>query len=102
MPADNLDQEPKPGHDEDAPVSNNPSRAEAVRQEPSTPSTRQREQSASLNGRESPEALSPFDWEDFEARYQKALRDADDQERDIIKEAESLCKVCVSSSHSYL
>ena len=98
VPADNLEQEPETGHDEDAPVSNNPSRAETVRPEPST---RHREQSASLNGRESPEALPPLDWDDFEARYQKALRDANDQEKDIIKEAESLCKVCVSS-YSYL
>lgn len=50
----------------------------------------------SQNGRLTPNppaVLGPFDWDDFEARYEKALMDADEQERDILKEAESLAKV---------
>ncbi|KAK2594796.1 hypothetical protein QQS21_007483 [Conoideocrella luteorostrata] len=39
-----------------------------------------------------PADIAPFDWEDFEARYGKALRDADEEEREILKEAESLSK----------
>ncbi|KJZ77323.1 hypothetical protein HIM_03047 [Hirsutella minnesotensis 3608] len=39
-----------------------------------------------------PGQLPPYDWDDFEARYEKALRDADIQERDILKEAEQLSK----------
>lgn len=50
----------------------------------------------SQNGRLTPNppaVLGPFDWDDFEARYEKALMDADEQEREILKEAESLAKV---------
>ncbi|PTB77972.1 hypothetical protein M440DRAFT_1391170 [Trichoderma longibrachiatum ATCC 18648] len=39
-----------------------------------------------------PGILGPFDWDDFEARYEKALVEADEQEREILKEAESLAK----------
>ncbi|PTB68826.1 hypothetical protein BBK36DRAFT_154605 [Trichoderma citrinoviride] len=39
-----------------------------------------------------PGLLAPFDWEDFEARYEKALVEADEHEREILKEAESLAK----------
>nr|WOD46670.1 hypothetical protein [Trichoderma atroviride] len=49
----------------------------------------------SQNGRLTPNppaVLGPFDWDDFEARYEKALMDADEQEREILKEAESLAK----------
>ncbi|KAK0383967.1 hypothetical protein NLU13_8056 [Sarocladium strictum] len=47
------------------------------------------------NGRDTPSTsshLPDFDWEDFEARYERALEDADDHEREILKEAESLSK----------
>ncbi|KAL6904735.1 hypothetical protein GGI43DRAFT_288700 [Trichoderma evansii] len=39
-----------------------------------------------------PAVLGPFDWDDFEARYEKALMDADEQEREILKEAGDLAK----------
>jgi hypothetical protein len=55
----------------------------------------------SQNGRLTPNppaVLGPFDWDDFEARYEKALMDADEQEREILKEAEGLAKVrCIVS-----
>lgn len=40
----------------------------------------------------SPATLASFDWEDFEARYDKALRDADEQEEEILKQAGALSK----------
>ncbi|KAL7791313.1 hypothetical protein V8C37DRAFT_403051 [Trichoderma ceciliae] len=39
-----------------------------------------------------PAVLGPFGWDDFEARYEKALLEADEQEREILKEAENLAK----------
>lgn len=48
------------------------------------------------NGRVTPNppaVLGPFDWDDFEARYEKALMDADEQEREILKEAGDIAKV---------
>lgn len=46
-----------------------------------------------------PGLLSPFDWEDFQDRYEKALADADKEERAVLKEFDRLSKVC--PSHSY-
>lgn len=40
-----------------------------------------------------PGHLAPFDWDDFEARYEKALQEADAVERDTLIEAEQLSKV---------
>lgn len=48
-----------------------------------------------------PAVLGPFDWDEFEARYEKALVDADEQEREILKEAESLAKVRRVASFGY-
>lgn len=42
---------------------------------------------------EGPSVLERFDWEDFEARYEQALLEANEQEQGILKEAESLSKV---------
>ncbi|KAI1857151.1 hypothetical protein JX265_011352 [Neoarthrinium moseri] len=39
-----------------------------------------------------PGRLAPFDWEDFESRYQKALADADQQESELLDEFEQLVK----------
>lgn len=41
----------------------------------------------------SPGRLAPFDWNDFQARYQKALGDADHQESELLEEFEQLVKV---------
>ncbi|KAI1431377.1 hypothetical protein GGR50DRAFT_679902 [Xylaria sp. CBS 124048] len=40
----------------------------------------------------SPDHLAPFDWEDFEDRYEKALQEADDRERQMLEEFEQLIK----------
>lgn len=49
----------------------------------------------SANGVTSPPPadVPPFDWEQFEARYESALKEADGEERDILQEAQSLSKV---------
>lgn len=41
----------------------------------------------------SPDSLVPFDWVDFEDRYQKALREADEKERRMLEEFAQLVKV---------
>lgn len=40
-----------------------------------------------------PGLLLPFDWEDFQDRYEKALADADEEEEAALKEFEQLSKV---------
>lgn len=40
-----------------------------------------------------PGILSPFDWEDFQSRYEKALADADEEELAVLKDFERLSKV---------
>ncbi|KAK3362700.1 hypothetical protein B0T25DRAFT_561764 [Lasiosphaeria hispida] len=39
-----------------------------------------------------PGHLVPFDWDDFEARYEEALKDANRQEQDLLEEFETLIK----------
>lgn len=40
----------------------------------------------------SPGHLAPFDWEDFNDRYEKALQEADDKERQMLEEFGQLVK----------
>ncbi len=52
----------------------------------------------------SPEALEElqaFDWEDFESRYEAALLRASEEEKAILKEAESLSKVYFPTSNMW-
>jgi hypothetical protein len=42
----------------------------------------------------------PFNWDDFEARFEKALLDADNQERDLLNEFDLLVKVGLAISRS--
>lgn len=46
---------------------------------------------------EIPDTPEPFDWDDFERRFEQALRDADENEKQILKEVESLSMVCILS-----
>jgi hypothetical protein len=39
-----------------------------------------------------PGHLAPFDWDEFEARYEEALADADRQEQELLQEFEELVK----------
>jgi hypothetical protein len=57
-----------------------------------TPEPRPEQQNVNANTPSTPGALLPFDWEDFEARYEKALRDADDEEKAILQDVERLSK----------
>lgn len=41
---------------------------------------------------QSPGHLVAFDWEDFEYRYEKALQDADEQEKQLLEEFDNLVK----------
>lgn len=41
----------------------------------------------------SPSVPEPYDWEEFERRYEEALREANEHEREILKEADGLSKV---------
>ncbi|KAG9507895.1 hypothetical protein J7337_001451 [Fusarium musae] len=41
---------------------------------------------------DTPGVLEPFDWDEFEARYEAALQEADEREREILKEADALSK----------
>lgn len=62
-----------------------------------TPEPQLDQQHISSDTPDTPGALGPFDWEDFEARYEKALLDADEHEREVLNEAENLSKVTISS-----
>ncbi|KAF4974143.1 hypothetical protein FZEAL_8908 [Fusarium zealandicum] len=50
------------------------------------------EQQASPGTPDTPGVLEPFDWDEFEARYEAALHDADEHDREIMKQAEALSK----------
>ncbi|KAM0288086.1 hypothetical protein ACHAQH_000154 [Verticillium albo-atrum] len=64
-------------------------------QSTSTPEPRPEQQPG--NGRantpSTPGVFASFDWEDFEARYNKALTDADGQEQELMEEFNQLVKV---------
>lgn len=52
---------------------------------------------ASERSPSTPGHLAPFDWDEFEARYEEALADADRQEQELLKEFEDLVKVSQAS-----
>lgn len=45
-----------------------------------------------IDGSMTPISLGSFDWSDFETRYQAALKNASEEEKLILKEAESLSR----------
>ena len=49
-----------------------------------------------------PGHLAPFDWDEFEARYEVALADADRNEQELLKEFEELVKASSISSSRLL
>ncbi|KAJ4271445.1 hypothetical protein NW762_000147 [Fusarium torreyae] len=57
-----------------------------------TPEPQVDRQATNADTPDTPGALEPFDWDEFEARYEAALRDADEQERQVLKEADALSK----------
>jgi hypothetical protein len=58
-----------------------------------TPEPQIDRQASNSDPPDTPGVLESFDWDEFEARYEAALRDADEQEREILKEADALAKV---------
>jgi hypothetical protein len=74
--------------------------ADSRRQQMRTPEPSQR-RSQKVSGQPwpgSPGALAPFDWEDFENRYEKALTEADQKEADLVAEFEQLVQVMLRPS----
>ncbi|KAM0305459.1 hypothetical protein ACHAPM_001839 [Fusarium culmorum] len=57
-----------------------------------TPEPQVDRQASNSDPPDTPGVLEPFDWDEFEARYEAALHDADNQEREILKEADALAK----------
>lgn len=64
-----------------------------------TPEPRLDQQMANIqadnNTPSTPGVLPDFDWEDFEVRYEKALAEADEKERELLLEFDSLVKVMI-------
>ncbi|KAK7914692.1 hypothetical protein PG985_012395 [Apiospora marii] len=90
--------------DEEAPVTQ--TRVLVDRRQTRTPEPKQRRsQRVSVQPSPStPGRIAPFDWDDFEARYQKALSEADEKEKAILEEFDQLVKyfnvwASASSSH---
>lgn len=48
-----------------------------------------------------PDTPEPFDWDDFERRFEQALQDADENEKQILKEVENLSAVCGGFNYAY-
>lgn len=55
-----------------------------------TPEPQPEQEGPDSDAASTPGPLAPYDWADFEVRYDMALREADVHERDILKEAQSL------------
>ena len=47
-----------------------------------------------LSSPSTPGHIAPFDWDDFELRYQKALDEVDEHEKELLDEFHGLVKVC--------
>jgi N-acetyl-anhydromuramyl-L-alanine amidase AmpD len=47
-----------------------------------------------------PGHLAPFDWDEFETRYEQALAEANNQEKELLEEFDRLVKVRFCRSHS--
>lgn len=47
---------------------------------------------------QSPGHLAAFNWDDFEERYEKALQEADEQEKQLLDDFDSLVKVCETTA----
>ncbi|KAF5631978.1 uncharacterized protein FTJAE_7708 [Fusarium tjaetaba] len=57
-----------------------------------TPEPQDDRQANNSDPPDTPGVLEPFDWDEFEARYEAALQEADEREREILKEADALSK----------
>lgn len=88
----------QPGGDDTITLSDREQRSPQENDQESIPSE-ESEDLKSSTGSIPPRASSPladvpsFDWEQFEARYESALKEADGEETGILQEAQSLSKV---------
>ncbi|KAF9774393.1 hypothetical protein IL306_007611 [Fusarium sp. DS 682] len=57
-----------------------------------TPEPQVDRQASNSDSPDTPGILEPFDWDEFEARYEAALHEEDEKEREILKEADALSK----------
>ncbi|KAK1757436.1 hypothetical protein QBC47DRAFT_156282 [Echria macrotheca] len=73
------------------------SRSQVKTPEPRAATSKERIAQNNLTDRSpsTPGHLAPFDWDDFEARYQEALGQADAQERELIEEFHGLVEYFV-------
>ncbi|KAI1761248.1 hypothetical protein GGR53DRAFT_506334 [Hypoxylon sp. FL1150] len=81
-----------------------PPRTQVVRNEPQSPLVRNLERPrqtrtpepqnrrSNRSEMQSPGHIAPFDWEDFESRYAKALEEADEHEKVLLEEFDNLIK----------
>jgi len=53
--------------------------------------------SATMDDQRSPGHIPTFDWDEFEKRYERALSDANDQEKELLDEFDRLVKVTAFS-----
>lgn len=90
-------QQQEDDEEEEAPLTQ--TRVPVDRRQTRTPEPKQRRsQRVSVQPSPStPGRIAPFDWDDFEARYQKALSEADEKEKAILEEFDQLVKVGLSS-----
>lgn len=79
--------------EDDAPLTQ--TRMSVDRRQTRTPELQQRRSQRVLvqPSPSTPGRIAPFDWDDFEARYQKALAEADEKEKAILEEFDQLVKV---------
>lgn len=98
-PAGDEQQVYPPGNESDETVqgkvtiADQPKKQKAENKTPE-PLPEQQHAAANVNTPSTPGVLPPFDWEDFDARYEKALREANEKEQRVLKEADNLSKVC--------
>ncbi|KAK7757913.1 hypothetical protein SLS62_000291 [Diatrype stigma] len=79
----------RPDQNQDASIGN----AQGRRYQTQTPELQKRlSQKEVQPSPNSPGRLVPFDWDEFEARYQKALDEADEQEKELLEEFDHLVR----------
>ncbi|KAF5027580.1 hypothetical protein F66182_322 [Fusarium sp. NRRL 66182] len=85
-------EEVNPSASQEAAMNNNSSMQRHPHANSRTPEPQVERQPTNSDTPDTPDVLEPFDWDEFEARYEAALRDADEQEREILNEADALSK----------
>jgi hypothetical protein len=72
-----------------------PRRAQVKTPEPKTSNDRiNGHKDTTATSPSTPGHLAPFDWDDFESRYEQALAEANNEEKELLEEFDRLVKVC--------